>query len=456
MRFFTVQQIGPTRALTPEGYLLCREVKLGRTGKMVYGPDETPVTTGPNGFVEIDREADEVFDADSIASALGKPLVDDHPEKDVSPLTWRLHARGVILNPHRGEGDDSDFLVGDVLVTDDSAIRAINGGKVELSCGYDAEYIELEPGRGKQTDIVYNHFALVDRGRCGPRCAIGDKRTEIEMRTLDKRRSAWDRVRAAFAAKDAKEFEEAVKDAESEEEEKEAKEKKDKAKDEEGGSAVHIHVPGEDAEMGKRMEALEAGHKELADSMKGVKDSLDKLLADGDGKGKDGKNKDDAAEAANTKLEGSLGLEAPPGTGDKAGKAKDSMYLGESFQETIAIAEVLAPGIRIPTYDRASEPKKTYDAICGLRREALELAYNQPDTRGMIIDVLGGRDMNLKTMDGDAVRPIFRAVGALKKAANNGKVTIARTGDGHGQVVGKIASMADLNRLHEKKYHGAK
>src|SRR5262249_47744554 len=72
---------------------------------------------------------------------------------------------------------------------------------------------------------------------------------------------------------------------------------------------------------------------------------------------------------------GELEFEAPVGTGDCARRAKDSVYLGDSFQDTLAKAEVLAPGIALPTFDVKAAPKRTLDSIIKLRKTALDLAY---------------------------------------------------------------------------------
>ena len=54
-------------------------------------------------------------------------------------------------------------------------IDAIEAGLTDVSCGYDALYKQLAPGKGKQYQITGNHLAVgTDRGRAGSRCAIGD------------------------------------------------------------------------------------------------------------------------------------------------------------------------------------------------------------------------------------------------------------------------------------------
>ena len=68
-------------------------------------------------------------------------------------------------------------MLADLIVKDESAIQLIEDGLREVSCGYDAEYEQTEPGKAEQVDITGNHVALVPKGRAGNRCAIGDRDT---------------------------------------------------------------------------------------------------------------------------------------------------------------------------------------------------------------------------------------------------------------------------------------
>ncbi|WP_413206725.1 DUF2213 domain-containing protein [Rhodospirillum sp. A1_3_36] len=171
---------------TPEGYLLCEGVALARTGDLEYLPEEVPVTPGDGDTILIERGEADLFDKATMASFEGRPLTDGHPDDDVTPETWRELACGVVQNVRRGQGPEADLLLADLLVTDADAIKAVNGGLRELSCGYDAEYIEIAPGRGRQTHLRGNHVALVSEGRCGPRCAIRDRRTKTRDHRMTK------------------------------------------------------------------------------------------------------------------------------------------------------------------------------------------------------------------------------------------------------------------------------
>ena len=51
----------------------------------------------------------------------------------------------------------------------------------EVSCGYDADYEQTSPGKGKQSNIIGNHLALVDQGRAGHAYAIQDHKGAKKM-----------------------------------------------------------------------------------------------------------------------------------------------------------------------------------------------------------------------------------------------------------------------------------
>jgi hypothetical protein len=410
-----------------------------------------------------------VFRVETVASANGKDIVNDHPSEDVTPINWRALSHGTLMNPRRGIGIEDDFLVGDLLVKSPEGIELVESGKVELSMGYDAGYVITGPGRGYQRDIVYNHVALVDKGRCGPRCSIGDRQYIQEktmsgttQRAADKLRSSTgvgrvlDRIRKAFKAGDEEMLEETLGDAEEELERREP------------AFEIHNHnhaAPAGDTEMSKEDEddkkTEDRIRRAIGDALKPVLDALDARLKDmeenfekGKDKGRDkGKDKDpdddDDKTEDNEKILGALELEAPPGTNDRARKARDSAYLVDSFQETVALAEVLSPGIRVPTFDAKHEPTKSYDTICNLRRTSLDLAYATPEGRGLV-DAVGGA--NYKTMDCTALRPVFMAAGALKKSRNNETRTtdtnIRASGGGVGGAKLTLRQINENNRKH--------
>jgi uncharacterized protein len=187
MKFFAPFRISENISKTPEGYLLCRNVAIGRTGEMEYGVGETPIPPGPDGKVFVSRNAEQLFHADTIASFEGKALTILHPQDFVSPQNWHQLTKGVVFNVRRGTGAQESDLVADFLITVADAITLVEEGLREVSCGYEAEYIQTGVGRGYQTGIVGNHVALVEEGRAGASYAINDHKGKGSMKTVSEK-----------------------------------------------------------------------------------------------------------------------------------------------------------------------------------------------------------------------------------------------------------------------------
>lgn len=227
-------------ALTPEGYLVCINVPLSRTGIYQYKASDLKQdardllgVTNLNQVVDIHRLPEDVFDSDSLRSIESKPVIDDHTE-DVNPDNYSIFAQGHARNIRH----DGQYVIGDLVITNASLIRKIrNKEKLEVSLGYDHDF-EPHNSSLKQTNIRINHIAIVERGRAGHKARIHD--------SVKKNRSIFPmRQKEALAlllhnyAKDASP-EDFLKVSraldENEEEEREEKKKKedrekDKAKD---------------------------------------------------------------------------------------------------------------------------------------------------------------------------------------------------------------------------------
>ena len=174
---------------------------IARTGEYEYNIAEgmSPgIEPGPDGTIISRREEDEVFAPAALASFEGKPVTLGHPPVDeVTPDDWRQYAVGHVTNVRRGEGDNADKVVADLVISDAAAIEAINSGLREVSCGYDVTVEQVEPGVERQTRIRGNHVALVDAGRAGPECAIKDSKGGVAMDKEVKEGSlfSWDQVK---------------------------------------------------------------------------------------------------------------------------------------------------------------------------------------------------------------------------------------------------------------------
>lgn len=420
MRFYTTQKLGPKRSLTPEGFLLCEDVPVARTGEMEYVQGEVPVEAGLDGLIRISREPVEVFRPETLASCVGKPVTVDHPDEFVNPTNFAQLAKGSMMNVRQGSGDQSDLILCDLLITAADAIKAVQDDEIEeVSLGYEADYEQVSPGRGVQRNIVVNHVAIVPRGRCGPRCAIGDK--EPEMKTKDskpaKKRTWLDRVRTAFKAQDAEALEEALEEGQTadDDETEEEREKRERAENEgRTGDAL--------GQILKRLTAMDADIQELK-----------KAAAE-----------DDDDDDTQTGDDGDL---TKPVTAPKTSEEGVEIFTGDAAAHIMARAEILSPGIKLPTLDAKMSTKDRAAALCKCQRKALDNAYQTEAGKAAIDPFLGGRTADFDAMPMASVHATFTGAAELMKARNN-------SGAGASKVTtrdfGTRKSVADINAENRK------
>lgn len=182
MKAYYGSRIGENRTKTPEGFLICHNTPIARVGWQDYLSREL----GMQGedFVKVLRAEEDVFEAAAMASFEGKPVTDDHPpgSEDVSPDNIGRYLRGVTTNVRRGDGDETDLLLADLIIYDQILISEIEAGKRETSCGYDYKLTPLESGGYAQKVIRGNHVAIVRNGRAGPRIRVKDEKPKREGR----------------------------------------------------------------------------------------------------------------------------------------------------------------------------------------------------------------------------------------------------------------------------------
>ena len=124
------------------------------------------------------RHPDEVFKAESLSSLLNRPITDQHPRMGkVTPENIKHLQVGICGD--KTERTDDDHVKISLLIQDASAISKITEGKqVELSCGYHADTVKEEGEyNGERYDhiqknIIYNHVALVKKGRAGNKARV--------------------------------------------------------------------------------------------------------------------------------------------------------------------------------------------------------------------------------------------------------------------------------------------
>jgi uncharacterized protein len=437
--YFAPIEAGKTRRLTPEGFLLCEDVAIARTGEQVYSKNDLPgLMPGDDGKIVVYRSPDEVFHPDTIASFEGKPVTIFHPTEFVNPENWKQHSVGHVQNVHRGEGAEATLLKGDILITDAAAVHYAMQNLPDISCGYDAKYQQHGPGRASQHEIRGNHAALVPNGRAGERCAIKDHQsaTSTQELTLMSKSTVAAAIGAFFKGKglpDAASAElqtlvaaadaqpQATHDAEPKGYDKEELKK---VVDAAVRDAIKIF---KDAELEETKKAKEATDKKARDEAEEEK-----------------KRKEKENETDDTIIEAE-----EVGHVISLGKVWNAESKDALMTEIRAKAEIMAPGTStsMPTADARKGNKGA--ALTAFLRNALRAA--QTKDAEVVKPFLMGRTVD--SLRGVALCGAFNGVAELMKLRNNAaQRAIAaglRTVDGGGKSTGQITAADYAAKLAE-------
>lgn len=149
---------------TPEGYLKGRAI-VTNTGIFRYRKSD-------GSFLNELRTPEEIGRSETLDSLVMQIMTDNHPNEEVNAENAKKLQVGFT-----GENVNFDGFVTSIpiTITDAKTIDKIEkDGKVSLSCGYFAD-LKFEDGYAFgnnkydaiQTNIRYNHIAIVDRGRAG-------------------------------------------------------------------------------------------------------------------------------------------------------------------------------------------------------------------------------------------------------------------------------------------------
>lgn len=406
--YYTTEKISANIEKTPEGFVLCRDVPVARVGTQTYAKGEIPVQPDADGLISIERTPAEVFKQESLDSYIGKPVTLEHPPgNDVSPETYRKYAVGTTLNP-RVRGNEE--VIVDLLIYEPEAIRVVlEKEKREVSAGYDCEYIQFAPGSGAQKDIIINHVAIVDDGRCGTRCAIGDSGKQLNKGRKHMTLKEWAvKVRAAFTGDKKDELATLMSSVPS------------RIGDDDGAGTgeLHLHMGAKDGVTADDFEAFKGDndkeHKDLKKTCDDLDNRVKELEAKKEEKTGDGRSKDDDNPDMTTDKEMEEEKEGASKTGDSA-------TLGEVMQRVMSQSEIIFPGVPVMTLDSKATPKITLSGICAHRRKTMGFALTTPKTHEMITEVRGGRTLDsatLSKMTCGSVKALFEGVHALAKAKN--------------------------------------
>lgn len=370
--FLTTERISDNMRRTPDGFLLCLNVPIARTGALQYTPAEMPhIPPGPGQFVTVERPEGVVFSAETMASFNGKPVVIGHPSTDsglLTPSTARMAAIGNMQNIRRGAGSDADKLLADLLITDAIAISLIESGQLrEVSCGYRGIVEPTGPGRGVQTAVIGNHLALVDRGRAGAECAIKDHHPKGNSMNW------FERAAQALGGRNPKELR-AIADEMSAEEKKDD----DGSEKKQGDEAAS----GDLTALEARVAALEAVVAKLA-----------------------------GAEAGEAKQ----GDESPSEPADKIPGAMPEVISGDSAARLNAAAAIVAPGMGFKF--AAGQPGAAAEQTM---RAALGAAMFAPSSKQALTTIIGDRAPS--ALRGSELQMAFTAAAATLGAGNNARM----------------------------------
>lgn len=198
MRAFYGSKISGHMIRTPEGYLVCKEVPIARTGTQEYLGMEFG-GENPEKIYVVKRPEEEVFSKAALASFEGKPVVDEHPDENVTPDNIGRYIKGTCRDVRRGEGALSDCVVADLIIYDKDLIKKIESGKRDISCGYDCLWDPKDDDTYVQLEIRGNHVAVVEEGRAGHKVSIRDSRKGGKTMSEKSKNSIWGRMLSAFA-----------------------------------------------------------------------------------------------------------------------------------------------------------------------------------------------------------------------------------------------------------------
>lgn len=174
MKFTDAVTVAGTRR-TEDGYLIA-DANAVRTGIQLYAGYE--VGKPDMAVVRVYRSEDEVRSVDSMRSFSHAPVTVDHPAEPVTADNWKDLAVGEISTAAAWDGNRISLPL---ILKDADAIKIVDGGKRELSAGYTCD-LDWTAGvtpdgqtfDAQQKNIRANHVAIVNRGRAGPECKIGD------------------------------------------------------------------------------------------------------------------------------------------------------------------------------------------------------------------------------------------------------------------------------------------
>ncbi len=227
---------------------------------------------GDNAIYKVYRSADTIKNINLI----GVPITNNHVDPDEPYMSLGSVVYSEIINA-KDESIKKTIEVKNKVKVCKDLLKVINDGKNELSLGYEAKITDVRDKNldydFTQTNIVPNHLAVVDKGRCGDACKFNDKNgvKNMDIKTYQDAKDAFIGIQQLMPTLDAEEQEymksKMAKAGEKEETDEETKARKKKEADMETEAAKK-----------KKEEDMEAEGKE--EKSKTQKDEANKKLID--------------------------------------------------------------------------------------------------------------------------------------------------------------------------------
>lgn len=172
-----------TKKIDANGYWYIKHNPISKEGVFPYLGHTISEDCEPNKIYKVYRPAKTLQESVDSWDNPPKPFIDDHEMlgEGFTAIDERP-VQGIIYNPVCEDG----VLYADIAVYSEDLKHNIENGKKELSLGYFCKY-KKERGVFKgevydyiQTDMVGNHIALVDAGRCGSDVKVFDRKCTMD------------------------------------------------------------------------------------------------------------------------------------------------------------------------------------------------------------------------------------------------------------------------------------
>ena len=132
---------------TPEGYLICYDVPINRTGTQMYTAGELGLEGEPERPVTVYRLEEDVFSPAALASLEGKDITRGHPAEMLAAENQASYSKGHLEHVRR----DGDNTVADLIIKDPGLASDVESGVLRSPAAIIAGLNHTWTDTGRQT-----------------------------------------------------------------------------------------------------------------------------------------------------------------------------------------------------------------------------------------------------------------------------------------------------------------